>query len=104
MTNPNISDLRAKLNTSHDLQSVKFEDAFLVKFLRARRGNVNGAYGLISDYLGMKKKNPQLFLAPSKVRNVFEDNICCILPYRNKTKETLVLLRPGKLTKLCSTS
>lgn len=85
--------LRKKVNSS--FTGLKFEDSFLIKFLRAREYDVNTTYCLLNRYLHFRRSHPDLFKPPSQVRNVFEDNICCVLPRRNTNGSAIVLVRPG---------
>ncbi|KAI1280574.1 Retinaldehyde-binding protein 1 [Halotydeus destructor] len=90
-----VVNLREKIRLNQDLNQVKFDDKFLLKFLRARHHNVDATVDLLNGYVSVKASHPQLFVPPSKVRDVFEDDICCVLPKKNSTGSTLVLVKPG---------
>lgn len=94
--NPLIQQLRSKLLSSpENLSHIKFEDSFLLKFLRSRNSDVNRTYSLIHNYFSVKKSYPNLFRPPSLFKNVYEDNIFCVLPTRGFKREAIVVIKPG---------
>ncbi|RWS01520.1 alpha-tocopherol transfer protein-like protein [Dinothrombium tinctorium] len=89
-----IGDLRAKLIAAGI--SIEFSDDFLIKFLRARLYNCDQTCDLIRTYLSNFQKHPEFFNGFQYVRQPLENGVFEILPDRNVTGETLILMRPGK--------
>lgn len=56
-----IDALRECLLTDNTLYDKQLSDAFLLKFLRARDGDVTATHQLLSGYFDMRAKQPELF-------------------------------------------
>lgn len=94
-----IQALRDMLEKRPDLQIQK-DDAFLLRFLRAKKFDYDRAFNLIVRHFEMKAedKNKQLFtnLRPSAVKHVLEAGVTGVLPHRDKLGRRVIVFRPGK--------
>ncbi|XP_027194351.2 alpha-tocopherol transfer protein-like [Dermatophagoides pteronyssinus] len=72
------------------------DDAFLLRFLRARRFDYDGAFRLICDYLTLKCRHQELFMPIEQLKCVFDDNTMTVLDDRSNQDETIFLLRLGQ--------
>ena len=81
------------------------DDAFLLRFLRARKFDYDRAYQLLINYFTVRDEHKELFkdLRPSALGKVFEDGGVMTLPNADKEGRRIILLRPGELTD-CSTN
>ena len=92
------------LNKSHvnfiSELKIRTDDAFLLRFLRAKKFDYDRAFNLILKHFEMKadEKNKQLFtnLRPSAVKNVLEAGVTGVLPHRDKLGRRVMIFRPGE--------
>nr|XP_034326775.1 alpha-tocopherol transfer protein-like [Crassostrea gigas] len=91
-----IQALRDMVNKNKDLH-VRTDDAFLLRFLRAKKFEYDRAYNLLVSHFQMKKENPKLFenLRPSAVKHVLEAGVTGVLPHRDKEGRRVIIFRPG---------
>lgn len=73
------------------------DDKFLLRFLRARRFDYDGAFQLICDYYRLYKTNQELFVPIEKLKCLFDFNvISAVESGKSILGETVFLLRLGK--------
>ncbi|XP_048727428.2 alpha-tocopherol transfer protein-like isoform X1 [Ostrea edulis] len=92
-----IQALREMVNKNTELH-IRTDDAFLLRFLRAKKFEYDRAYNLLLSHFQMKKENPKLFenLCPSAVKHVLEAGITGVLRHRDKEGRRVMVFRPGK--------
>ena len=75
------------------------DDAFLLRFLRARKFDYERAYQLLVNYYTVRAENPDVFkdFKPSTIKHVLEDGVSTFLPKRNKDGQAVLLFRPGSV-------
>ncbi|XP_065653644.1 retinaldehyde-binding protein 1-like [Hydra vulgaris] len=67
-------------------------DAFLLKFLRHRKFDVNDAYHLLERYYTNREAKPEIFrnLTRKNIRKTLEQGIVCVLPQRDQHGRVLI--------------
>ena len=80
---------------------MRTDAAFLLRFLRAKKFDVERAYQLILKHYEVKceTKNKELFsnMRPSAVRHVLDDGVTGVLTQRDKFGRRVLIFRPGNL-------
>ncbi|PAA66430.1 hypothetical protein BOX15_Mlig030478g1, partial [Macrostomum lignano] len=91
-----LSALRSAIQSDATMRC-RTDDAFLLKFLRHRKFNVDGAHKRIRAYLRVRRKFPDVFddYGPAGVRPVLEDGVLVVLPHRDGEGRRIVLYRLG---------
>ena len=76
---------------------IRTDDAYLLRFLRAKKFDYERAFNLIMTHFKMKAENADLFngLRPSAVKHVLEAGITGVLPNRDKLGRRVIIFRPG---------
>ncbi|XP_060066863.1 alpha-tocopherol transfer protein-like [Ylistrum balloti] len=92
-----IQALRDMVLKQRDLK-VRTDDAFLLRFLRAKKFDYDRAFQLIMTHYKMKVENKEIFtnLRPSAVKHVLDDGVTGVLASRDKEGRPVIVLRPGK--------
>ncbi|XP_052762894.1 alpha-tocopherol transfer protein-like isoform X1 [Mya arenaria] len=94
-----IQALRDMVNKRADLK-IRTDDAFLLRFLRAKKFDYDRAFNLIVRHYEMKadERNKQLFtnLRPASVKHVLEAGVTGVLPHRDKLGRRVIMFRPGR--------
>ncbi|XP_052085433.1 alpha-tocopherol transfer protein-like [Mytilus californianus] len=77
---------------------IRTDDAFLLRFLRAKKFDYERAFNLIMTHFKMRIDSAELFegLRPSAVKQVLEAGVTGVLPHRDKLGRRVIVLRPGK--------
>ncbi|WAR15866.1 TTPAL-like protein [Mya arenaria] len=92
-----IQALRDMVNKRADLK-IRTDDAFLLRFLRAKKFDYDRAFNLIVRHYEMKadERNKQLFtnLRPASVKHVLEAGVTGVLPHRDKLGRRVIMFRP----------
>lgn len=67
-------------------------DAFLLKFLRSRKFDVEAAYSLLEKYYNVRENKPEVFrnLTRKNVKRTMEQGIVGVLPQRDKKGRVIV--------------
>ncbi|VVC28817.1 Cellular retinaldehyde binding/alpha-tocopherol transport,CRAL/TRIO, N-terminal domain,CRAL-TRIO lipid [Cinara cedri] len=89
-----VEELRMLVKGDTLLKS-RMDDAFLLKFLRARKYNVNKAFKLIQNYYEVKERSPALFdlTGPTKSKVLLESGTIFMLPYRDQQGREIYVFR-----------
>ncbi|XP_025831185.1 alpha-tocopherol transfer protein-like [Agrilus planipennis] len=74
------------------------DDAFLLRFLRARYFVLERAHRLFVNYYNFKENNPEIFEGVNlmKLQELGTTNIITVPPYREQTGRRILLYRMGK--------
>ncbi|CAH1733130.1 unnamed protein product [Aphis gossypii] len=93
-----IDELRTLIKGDILLKS-RMDDAFMLKFLRARKFKVNKAFKLIQNYFEAKEKNPKLFdlTIPSNYIFFLECGAVFMLPHRDQHGREIYVFRMEKV-------
>lgn len=91
-----IEDLRQKTNSRPDLRIEK-SDKDLIKFLRARKFDLDRAFDLMVDYYECKQNLTELFgsYSPSREMKTFESGFNVTFPERDQEGRKVFVFRPG---------
>jgi CRAL/TRIO, N-terminal domain len=78
--------------------TARTDDAFLLRFLRARKFDYDRSYTLLVNYYTIRAQNPEVFsgLKFNMVEHVFDSGVLSVLPTRDSLGRNVVYLRPGK--------
>lgn len=73
------------------------EDAFLLRFLRARKFDYDRALQLLVNYHCCRRSWPEVFtnLRPSAIKPVLESGFVTVLPHLDPEGRHVVCIRPG---------
>ncbi|XP_057673240.1 alpha-tocopherol transfer protein-like isoform X1 [Corythoichthys intestinalis] len=85
------------LKEQPDLRT-RLDDAFLLRFLRARKFDYDRALRLLLNYHAGRKAWPQVFqgLRPSAVKHVLDSGFLTVLPRPDPDGRYILCLRPGR--------
>ncbi|XP_055685291.1 alpha-tocopherol transfer protein-like [Lutzomyia longipalpis] len=74
------------------------DDAFLLRFLRAKKFDVDKAYRMTLKYFRMKQQSPQIFrvFPPSDVRHILEMQMQYMIPLRDPCGRQVFIFRVDK--------
>ncbi|GFT17093.1 alpha-tocopherol transfer protein-like [Nephila pilipes] len=91
-----IQALRDMISDDPDLVS-RSDDAFLLRFLRARKFDYTRSFGLVQNYYMMRVKNANIFkdFTPSFLKHVHQLNLQGFLPYRDPEGRAIFVFRGG---------
>lgn len=75
----------------------RLDDAFLLRFLRARKFDYDRALQLLVNYHSCRRSWPEVFtnLKPSAVKPVLESGFVTVLPHLDSEGRHVVCIRPG---------
>ncbi|KYN07796.1 PREDICTED: alpha-tocopherol transfer protein-like [Cyphomyrmex costatus] len=75
----------------------RMDDAFLIRFLRARNFNIKSAHKLIVNYYNFKEEHPEIHqqLNSTEMRYIGEDDVITVPPYRTQCGRRLMIYRFG---------
>ena len=94
-----IDELReAFLNTNPDLKLIRQDDAFILRFLRARKFNQEKALKMITNYHVQTASWPEVFNRvknPALMKNTLDVGVVLPLKGRAKDGSAIVIGRPG---------
>lgn len=91
-----IQALRDMIGDDPDLVS-RTDDAFLLRFLRARKFDYSRSFNLLQNYYMLRVKNANMFkdFTPSALRHVHQLNLQGFFPYRDPEGRAIFLFRGG---------
>ena len=76
----------------------RLDDAFLLRFLRARKFDYDRALELLLNYHAGRKAWPEVFqdLKPSTVKHVLDLGFLSVLPHPDPSGRYILCLQPGR--------
>ncbi|KAF5274939.1 hypothetical protein FQR65_LT04280 [Abscondita terminalis] len=92
-----LDEFRDKIYEQGEIEPHRTDDAFLLRFLRAKKFVVRHAYKLLVNYYKFKENNPEFFedVDFEVIHNVVKDQIITVPPYREQTGRRVMLFRMG---------
>ncbi|KAJ6640646.1 Alpha-tocopherol transfer protein-like, partial [Pseudolycoriella hygida] len=95
-----LGQLRDWLSKNEDVQDVRMDDAFLLRFLRAKKFSVPMAQQLLLKYLNLKTIFPRMttdldFLS-SPMKEIFANGYLYVSPVRDQHGRRVILARAGE--------
>ncbi|KAK7132347.1 hypothetical protein R3I93_018791 [Phoxinus phoxinus] len=93
-----VQALRDMILKDHPNLRTRLDDAFLLRFLRARKFDYDRALQLLLNYHANRKAWPEVFkdLKPSTVKHVLDLGFLTVLPRPDPHGRYILCLRPGK--------
>lgn len=103
-TRSKVKQLRELIISSEIHHRGREDDAFLLRFLRAKKFDVEKAFKMIQKYYCMKEHSPELFHVspPSDLKNMLEMQIQCMLNTKDQHGRQVYLFRVGMYEKINS--
>lgn len=92
-----VQALRDMILKDHPNLRTRLDDAFLLRFLRARKFDYDRALQLLLNYHASRKAWPEVFqdLKPSAVKHVLDLGFLTVLPRPDPHGRYILCLRPG---------
>lgn len=74
------------------------DNSFLLRFLRAKKFDVDKSFRMLQKYYWMKENSPELFHVspPSELKNMLEMQIQCMLNTKDQHGRQIYLFRVGE--------
>ncbi|OQR69713.1 alpha-tocopherol transfer protein-like [Tropilaelaps mercedesae] len=96
-----LKEFRKNLAMVEDFEPKMDDDRFLLRFLRARKFDVDKALKLMRNFYKVRLQNPRLYvpigMGPRDFKHLYELDCCALLRHRNPLDGTVVLVcRFGK--------
>lgn len=93
-----VGELRDMVYERGEVAPHRLDDAFLLRFLRARTFHTEKAYRLLCRYYTFKDEHPQMHenVNLDKLHSVGDDGIINVLPYREQTGRRILINKMGK--------
>lgn len=90
--------LRDMIRKDYPNLPTRVDDAFLLRFLRARKFDYDKALQLLVNYYGCRRSWPEVFnnLKPSAIQAVLDSGFVTVLPQSDTKGQQVVCIRPGK--------
>ncbi|XP_041362009.1 alpha-tocopherol transfer protein-like [Gigantopelta aegis] len=98
-TRQEIKALRERLERIPGLKA-RTDDAFILRFLRARKFDQEKAFTLVMNFYTVKFEHADLFatMKPSYVKEALEDGVTGMLEHRDKEGCKVIIFRPDANT------
>ncbi|XP_054284632.1 alpha-tocopherol transfer protein-like isoform X1 [Macrosteles quadrilineatus] len=95
-----LHELKLRIADDTELHACT-DDAFLLRFLRARKFNISKAFTMLQRYYRMKEESPELFRIPrpSERLHILEMNAQCVLDDRDHNGSRVYIFRVGQFKK-----
>ncbi|XP_063976330.1 alpha-tocopherol transfer protein [Diachasmimorpha longicaudata] len=92
-----LDELRDMIYERGECSPHRMDDAFLIRFLRARNFNVNRAHRLIVRYYNFKEEHPAIHenVDPLKMRHIGDDDVMTVPGYRTECGRRMMIYRMG---------
>lgn len=92
-----VQALRDMVHKEYPHLSTALDDAFLLRFLRARKFDYDRALQLLLNYHGCRRSWPEVFtnLRPSALRHVLASGFLTVLPQPDPRGCPILCIRPG---------
>ncbi|XP_041360760.1 alpha-tocopherol transfer protein-like isoform X1 [Gigantopelta aegis] len=96
-TRQEIKALRERLERIPGLKA-RTDDAFILRFLRARKFDQEKAFTLVMNFYKIKFEHADMFatMKPSYVKEALEDGVTGMLEHRDKEGCKVIMFRPGR--------
>lgn len=96
-THAKLKQLRNLLAGCELTQKGRNDEAFLLRFLRAKKFDVDKSYKMMQKYYWMKEHSPELFHVspPSDLKSMLEMQIQCMLPQKDNHGRQVYVFRVG---------
>ncbi|XP_054284633.1 clavesin-2-like isoform X2 [Macrosteles quadrilineatus] len=93
-----LHELKLRIADDTELHACT-DDAFLLRFLRARKFNISKAFTMLQRYYRMKEESPELFRIPrpSERLHILEMNAQCVLDDRDHNGSRVYIFRVAKV-------
>ncbi|KAM4032176.1 alpha-tocopherol transfer protein-like isoform 1-T3 [Anomaloglossus baeobatrachus] len=93
-----VQALRDMIWKDYPNLKTRVDDAFLLRFLRARKFDYDRALQLLVNYYSCRKGWPEVFtnLRPSAVKPVLDSGFLTVLPHTDTEGRRIVCIRPGQ--------
>ncbi|XP_017206080.2 alpha-tocopherol transfer protein-like isoform X2 [Oryctolagus cuniculus] len=93
-----VQALRDMVRKEHPTLSTSLDDAFLLRFLRARKFDYDRALQLLVSYHSCRRSWPEVFsnLRPSALKDVLASGFLTVLPHTDPRGCHIVLIRPDR--------
>ena len=81
----------------------RIDDAFLLRFLRARKFDHDRAYNLLVNYYTIRANNRDLIghITPGSVEPIYDYGVASLLPHRDREGRSIMYVRPGEFAAFC---
>ncbi|KAK6631971.1 hypothetical protein RUM44_007001 [Polyplax serrata] len=95
--NIKIYELKEMIYERGDVTPHRYDDAYLLKFLRARHFNLESTYRLLVNYYTFKEDNPNLQenVDPTDIEFIGEEDFIQVLPYRLDDERRVMIIKFG---------
>ncbi|EEB11402.1 protein C20orf121, putative [Pediculus humanus corporis] len=92
-----IYELRELIYERGDVVPHRTDDAYLLKFLRARSFNIESTYKLLVNYYNFKENNPELHENVNPLHQTFvgAEDVIQVLPYRDENERRIIIIKLG---------
>lgn len=92
-----VQALRDMVRKEYPYLSTSLDDAFLLRFLRARKFDYDRALQLLVNYHGCRRNWPEVFsnLRPSALKDVLNSGFLTVLPHTDPRGCHVLCIRPG---------
>lgn len=92
-----VQALRDMVRKEYPTLSTALDDAFLLRFLRARKFDYDRALQLLVNYHSCRRSWPEVFsnLRPSALKDVLASGFLTVLPHTDPRGCHVVCIRPG---------
>nr|CAD7410324.1 unnamed protein product [Timema poppensis] len=94
-----IQEFKDLIYERGDVMPHRMDDPFLVRFLRARRFNVEKSYRLMTRYYQFKENNPEMHdeVNPLHLKFIGDDDVLSVLPNREQTGRRIMIYKMDHL-------
>ncbi|XP_044266849.1 alpha-tocopherol transfer protein-like [Tribolium madens] len=93
-----IEEFREMIYSKGECNSIRTDDAFLLRFLRARKFCVESAYKLFMNYHDFREENPNLHegISIDLLDKILEYDLIRALPYKDQLGRNIIVYKWGK--------
>lgn len=92
-----LNDLREMIYERGECMPYRMDDAFLLRFLRARNYNINRAHRLMVNYFNFKEEHPEIHrnVNPLEMKHIGDDDVMTVPAYRTQCGRRMMIYRMG---------
>lgn len=93
-----LQQLKDMIYEKGDFPADRMDDAWLLKFLRARFFKVNAAYTLLHRYHTFREENKNFYynIRPVDLTVLGDDDVISVAPYRDQNGRRMIIFKMGK--------